>query len=93
MHVQHAVENYDVFARSLGVGAETVVLRFHPEQPMHARYSVDHDFLSAGTGSEVLDIVRTVNAFFRWELNSCETLVRGPDVYPIDYANARPTWP
>jgi hypothetical protein len=90
MHVQHAVENYDVFARSLGVGAETVVLRFHPEQPMHARYSVDHDFLSAGTGSEVLDIVRTVNAFFRWELNSCETLVRGPDVYPIDYANATP---
>jgi hypothetical protein len=31
-----------------------------------------------------------VNAFFRWEFNSCETLVRGGDVYPIDYANASP---
>lgn len=90
MHVQHAIDDYDVFARSLGVGAETVVLRFQPGEPMHARYAVDHNFLSAETGSEVLDIVRTVNAFFRWELNSCETLVRGTDVYPIDYANATP---
>jgi hypothetical protein len=35
-------------------------------------------------------IGRLVNAFFRWEFNSCETLVRGGDVYPIDYANASP---
>jgi hypothetical protein len=38
----------------------------------------------------VVTISRLVNAFFRWEFNSCETLVRGPDVYPIDYANACP---
>jgi hypothetical protein len=31
-----------------------------------------------------------VNAFFRWEFNSCESLVRGDDVHPIDYANACP---
>jgi hypothetical protein len=31
-----------------------------------------------------------VNAFFRWEFNSCESLVRGTDVHPIDYANACP---
>ena len=37
-----------------------------------------------------MTIGRTVNAFFRWEFNSCETLVRGGDVYPIDYANACP---
>jgi hypothetical protein len=90
MHLQAAVDGYDVFARSLGIGAETVVLRFHPEQPMHARYTVEHGFLSEETGEEVLDIIRTVNAFFRWELNSCETLVRGGTVYPIDYANATP---
>jgi hypothetical protein len=46
--------------------------------------------LSPGTGAEVVTIGRTVNAFFRWEFNSCETLVRGEDVFPIDYANACP---
>jgi hypothetical protein len=35
-------------------------------------------------------IGRTVNAFFRWEFNSCETLIRGGEVHPIDYANACP---
>ena len=39
---------------------------------------------------EVLTISRLVNAFFRWEFNSCEMLVRGDEVYPIDYANACP---
>jgi len=90
MHLQAAVQGYDVFARSLSIGPETMVMRFDPNQPMHARYSVDHSFLSAGTGAEVVTIGRTVNAFFRWEFNSCETLVRGEDVFPIDYANACP---
>jgi hypothetical protein len=31
-----------------------------------------------------------VNAFFRWEFNSCEMLVQGDTVLPIDYANACP---
>jgi hypothetical protein len=31
-----------------------------------------------------------VNAFFGWEFNSCEMLVAGDEVYPIDYANACP---
>jgi hypothetical protein len=90
MHLQKAIEDYDVFARSLSIGAETMVMRFQPEQPMHLRYAVDHDFLSPGTGAEVLTIGRLVNAFFRWEFNSCETLVAGDQVYPIDYANACP---
>jgi hypothetical protein len=38
----------------------------------------------------VVTISRLVNAFFRWEFNSCESLVRGGEVYPIDYANACP---
>ena len=38
----------------------------------------------------MVTIGRLVNAFFRWELNSCETLVPGGEVYPIDYANACP---
>jgi len=90
MHLQASVDGFDAFARSLGIGAESIVLNFHPEKPMHDRYSVDHNFLTPRAGDEVLTILRTVNAFFRWELNSCETLIRGDDVYPIDYANATP---
>jgi hypothetical protein len=90
MHLQKAIEDYDVFARSLSIGAETMVMRFQPDQPMHLRYAVDHSFLSAGVGTEVVTIGRLVNAFFRWEFNSCETLVKGSEVYPIDYANACP---
>jgi len=90
MHLQKAIDDYDAFARSLSVGAETMVMRFEPEQPMHLRYAVDHSFLSPQAGAEVVTIGRLVNAFFRWELNSCETLVKDGVVYPIDYANACP---
>jgi len=89
MHLQKAVD-YDVFARSLSIGAETMVMRFQPDQPMHLRYAVDHDFLAPDAGAEVVTIGRLVNSFFRWEFNSCETLVKGSEVYPIDYANACP---
>ena len=90
MHLQESVEGYDVFARSLSIGPETMVMHFRPDLPMHDRYAVSHDFLSPELGDEVVTIGRLVNAFFRWEFNSCETLVRGDDVYPIDYANASP---
>jgi len=90
MHLQQAVEDYDVFTRSLSIGPETMVMKFRPELPMHDRYAVEHDFLAAPTGTEVVTISRLVNAFFRWEFNSCESLVRGGEVYPIDYANACP---
>jgi hypothetical protein len=90
MHLQKAVAGFDVFARSLSIGAETMVMNFDPDQPMHARYSVSHDFLDAATGHETVTIGRLVNAFFRWEFNSCETLIKDGVVHPIDYANACP---
>ena len=90
MHLQQAVEDFDVFSRSLSIGAETMVMRFEPSRPMHDRYQVSHGFLDPNVGREVVSIGRLVNAFFRWEFNSCETLVKGTEVYPIDYANACP---
>ncbi|GAA3336442.1 hypothetical protein GCM10020358_08620 [Amorphoplanes nipponensis] len=90
MHLQAAVEDYDVFARSLTIGPETMVMKFRPELPMHERYAVDHNFLTPTVGDEVVTISRLVNAFFRWEFNSCESLVKGTEVHPIDYANACP---
>ncbi|MDQ3958193.1 MAG: hypothetical protein M3273_07735 [Actinomycetota bacterium] len=90
MHLQQAIEDFDVFSRSLSIGAETMVMRFEPSRPLHDRYQVSHGFLTPEVGREVVSIGRLVNAFFRWEFNSCETLVKGTDVYPIDYANACP---
>src|SRR3954471_11733460 len=69
MHLQESVEGYDVFARSLSIGPETMVMNFRPEKPMHERYAVSHDFLSEEAGGEVLTISRLINAFFRWEFN------------------------
>jgi len=89
MHLQAAVD-FDVFVRSLSIGAETMSLHFSPDAPMHERYTVKHEFLTPEVGNEVVTISRLVNAFFRWEFNSCETLVKGGEVHPIDYANASP---
>ena len=90
MHLQKSVEPYDVFARALTIGPETMVMHFQPDQPMHQRYIVDHGFLSAKVGQEATTITQTVNAFFRGEFNSCEMLVQGDTVIPIDYAHACP---
>ncbi|HEY3512271.1 MAG TPA: hypothetical protein VGL36_24070 [Kribbella sp.] len=89
MHLQATVD-YDKFARALSIGAETMVMDFRPDEPMHNRYAVSHDFLSPAAGYQTVAISRIVNAFFGWEFNSCEMLVAGDDVYPIDYANACP---
>ncbi len=89
MHLQATVE-YDKFARALSIGAETMVMDFRPDEPMHNRYAVSHDFLSPAAGHEAVAISRIVNAFFGWEFNSCEMLVKGDSVHPIDYANACP---
>ena len=90
MHLQTALEGFDVFVRSLSIGAETMSMWFDPSKPMYDRYQVRHDFLSPELGDEIVSISRLVNAFFRWEFNSCETIVKDGIAYPIDYANASP---
>ncbi|HEX5969958.1 MAG TPA: hypothetical protein VFY88_15885 [Intrasporangium sp.] len=89
MHLQATID-YDVFARALSIGPETMVMNFRPDEPMHNRYAVSHGFLSPRAGHETAAISRIVNALFSWEFNSCEMLVKGDEVYPIDYANACP---
>jgi hypothetical protein len=89
MHLQATVD-YDVFARALSIGPETKVMNFRPDEPMHNRYAVSHGFLSRSAGEQCEAVSRVVNAFFGWEFNSAEMLVKGGEVYPIDYANACP---
>ena len=89
MHLQEGVD-FDVFSRSLSIGPQTTVMRYDPSQPLHQRYTVDHDFLDSRVGEEVVTTAKVVDAFFDWEFNSCEVLVQGDRARPIDYANATP---
>jgi hypothetical protein len=90
MHLQASVEDFDVFARSLSIGPQTRVMHFDPDAHGHYRYLVDSGFLTPELEREVATISRLVNAFFRWEFNSCEVIVKDGVAHPIDYANASP---
>ena len=90
MHLQAAVEDFDVFTRSLSIGPQTKVMRYDPSADGHYRYIVGDDFLPPELMHEVETIGRLVNAFFRWEFNSCEVIVKDGQAHPIDYANASP---
>ena len=90
MHVQAAVDEFEVFTRSLSIGPQTKVMHFDPGAHGHYRYLVEEHFLPPELQHEVATISRVVNAFFRWEFNSCETIVKDGEAHPIDYANASP---
>jgi hypothetical protein len=90
MHLQASVENYDVFTRSLSIGPQTKVMRYEPGAHGHFRYQLDNDFLGPELEREVTTISQLTNAFFRWEFNSCEVIVKDGEAHPIDYANASP---
>ncbi len=90
MHLQAAVNDFDVFTRSLSIGPQTKVMQYDPSAHGHYRYSVDDKFLEPELHREVETIGRLVNAFFRWEFNSCEVIVKDGEAFPIDYANASP---
>ncbi len=90
MHLQSAVIPYDYFVRCIGLGPQTRVVNYDPSAPLHDRYRMDHGFLTAEQQSELEDITLTINAFFGWDFNSCEALLKGGQWYPIDFANACP---
>ncbi len=90
MHLQAGVEGYDVFTRGLAIGPQTMVTHYDPTKPLHLRYQVDHGFLTPELGNEIVTFGTSIGAFFRWEFNSFEVIVRDGRCYPIDFANATP---
>ncbi|MEM8930048.1 MAG: hypothetical protein AAGE94_02670 [Acidobacteriota bacterium] len=90
MHLQKSVQDYDLFVRSIGIGPQVHVVRYDPTAPLHDRYKVDFNFLEAGEGSYLVDQMLTINSFFGWDFNSCESLRQDGVFYPIDFANACP---
>lgn len=90
MHVQKAVSPFDSFVRCIGLGPQTHLVRYDPDAPLHDRYTMDQDFVSADEAQILRDTTLTINAFFGWDFNSCEALRKDGVWYPIDFANACP---
>ena len=90
MHLQRGVLPYDRFVRCVGLGPQTRIVNYDPAAPLHDRYRVDRDFVTPAQQDELEAITLTINAFFGWDFNSCEALLKGDDWHPIDFANACP---
>ncbi len=90
MHLQKAVANFDLFVRGIGIGPQVRCIRYNPSAPLHARYEVAFNFLTGEEASYLRDQTLTINTFFGWDFNSCESLREGGVLYPIDFANACP---
>ena len=90
MHVQEAVSGFDLFVRSIGLGPQVRMVRYEPGAPLHGRYRTDTGFLTKDEVSLLRDMTLTINAFFGWDFNSCESLRREGTFYPIDFANPCP---
>ena len=90
MHLQESIEGYDVFVRAIGIGPQVELIRYNPDKPLHGRYEVDFFFVDGPEWSLLTDQTLTINGFFGWEFNSCESLRRDGVFYPIDFANACP---
>jgi hypothetical protein len=69
-----------------------MVMDFRPDKPMHDRYAVSHDFLSPVAGERAVAISRIVNAFFGWEFNSAEMLVRATTSTRSTTPTPAPMW-
>ncbi len=90
MHLQAAVEPFDLFVRVLAVGPQVNVIKYDPDAPIHDRYQVDFGFVDSAEWSHLHDLAMTINSFFGWDFNSVEALRKDGVFYPIDFANANP---
>jgi hypothetical protein len=90
MHAQASVEGYDRFVRTIGFGPQTHNVLYNPDAPLHDRYTMETDFLSREDAEHLRKVTLTINAFFGWDFNSCESLRKGSVWHPIDFANPCP---
>ena len=90
MHLQKAVAPFDRFVRCIGLGPQTKIVRYDPGAPLHDRYTMDKGFVTDDEAELLRDTCLTINAFFGWDFNSCESLHKDGTWYPIDFANPCP---
>jgi hypothetical protein len=91
MHLQAAVSPFDNFVRCIGLGPQTHLVKYLPDAPLHDRYSQEtKGFVTEDESQLLRDTTLTINSFFGWDFNSCESLRKNGDWHPIDFANPCP---
>ncbi|HXT49846.1 MAG TPA: hypothetical protein VN811_02325 [Thermoanaerobaculia bacterium] len=90
MHLQAAVAPFDLFVRAIGMGPQVNVVKYDPAAPLHDRYRMEAPPIDAAERSWLEDTCLTINSFFGWDFNSCESLRKDGSFHPIDFANACP---
>ena len=90
MILQRGVWPFEHFVRAVGVGPHARLVKYQPDAPLHDRYGLDRGFLDSADVAEIVDTTLTINSFFGWDFNSCESLKRNGTWHPIDFANACP---
>jgi len=90
MHLQKAVLPFDLFVRSLGVGPQVRTMKYDPSAPLHDRYCLETPSISPEEARTLRHMTLTINTFFGWDFNSCESLRKDGVFHPIDFANACP---
>jgi hypothetical protein len=90
MHLQRAVDDYDLFVRCIGVGPQVRYVAYNPDAPLHDRYLLGGPSISDSERKTLRRVAMTINSFFRWDFNSAEVLRARGTFYPIDFANACP---
>ena len=90
MHLQAAVHPFDRFVRCIGLGPQTHLVKYDPDAPLHDRYTQETGFVSDEDAQILRDTTLTINAFFGWDFNSCESLHKDGVWHPIDFANPCP---
>lgn len=91
MHLQAAVSPFDAFVRGIGLGPQVKLVNYDPSAPLHARYvSGEPTNLDDKDRRKLRTISLTINSFFGWDFNSCESLRKDGEWYPIDFANPCP---
>ncbi len=90
MHLQKGVLPHDHFVRCVGIGPDIRMVEYDPAAPLHERYTKEYNHLSKADMEHLRQITLTINAFFGWDFNSCESLRQDGVWHPIDFANPCP---
>ena len=90
MHAQASVEGFDLFVRCIGFGPQARCVLYDASAPLHDRYTMKTNFMPQADVDHLRKVTMTINAFFGWDFNSCESLRQRGTWVPIDFANPCP---
>ena len=90
MHLQAGVIPYDRFVRCVGLGPQTRVVNYDPSAPLHDRYRMDRDFISADEQRKLRTSRSRSTRSSAGISIPARRCCKGGEWYPIDFANACP---